>query len=721
VSPSPALLGIRHHGPGSARSVVAALDELHPDVVLVELPADTAGVLAWIADPGLRPPVALLGHVVDDPRRAVFSPLAEFSPEWQAIGWALRHGVAVEPIDLPLTHRLAQADDGPVGPAVDPIAELAAAAGASDAERWWDDVVEHRGDGTPAFDAIATAMAAVREGTPTSTLDGWREAHMRRSIRRASRAHGPVAVVCGAWHVPALDPDATTEAHDRELLRGLPKVKVAHSWVPWSHPRLARSTGYGAGVDSPGWYAHVFRHAGTQTAVRFLVEAAREVRADGLSASPEHVIAAIRLADALASLRGRPRPGLEEILDATDAVIGGLPLVRRRLVVGDAVGAVPAGAPQAPLARDVATLQRRARLTPTAEPRTVELDVRTTGGRGRSVLLHRCAALGLGWASVVEGRGSTGTFRETWHLAWHPELAVRLVELAPYGTTLERAATARLVERCDGADLVTQAASLDLALAADLPDASGPIIDRLAVRSALDPDVTHLMDALGPLARALRYGDARGSDLDGLAAVVDGLVTRVVAGVEQATAGLDEDAADAMAERLMAVHGALALLDHPTRHGEWPAVLAGLAAGRPAVHGVVQGRATRLLHDGGHWDPPRVGRRFARALSVGPPPTEAAAFLDGFLAGSGTVLVHDGDLLAIVDGWLSTLSADAFDRCLPVLRRTFGGFEPAERHRLGRLLTGAVPDTGAGELDDARVAAALDTVRALLGLAATSA
>ena len=34
------ILGIRHHGPGSARSVVRVLDELQPTIVLVELPAD---------------------------------------------------------------------------------------------------------------------------------------------------------------------------------------------------------------------------------------------------------------------------------------------------------------------------------------------------------------------------------------------------------------------------------------------------------------------------------------------------------------------------------------------------------------------------------------------------------------------------------------------------------------------------------------------------------
>ena len=70
------LLGIRHHGPGSARSVRSALDEMRPDVVLIELPADTAAALRWAGHPDLQPPVALLGYLADEPSRAAFAPLA---------------------------------------------------------------------------------------------------------------------------------------------------------------------------------------------------------------------------------------------------------------------------------------------------------------------------------------------------------------------------------------------------------------------------------------------------------------------------------------------------------------------------------------------------------------------------------------------------------------------------------------------------------------------
>ena len=213
------------------------------------------------------------------------------------------------------------------------------------------------------FDAVGEAMAAVRAGTVTPPFDAVREAHMRRRIRRRpGRATTSVAVVCGAWHVPALDPAVATAAADAAALRGRQKVKVAVTWVPWTHRRLGRSTGYGAGVASPGWYDHVFRHPGPDGVSRFFVDAAHALRRHGLPASPDHVIAASRLASTLAALRGRPRAGLAEVLDASDAVLGGLPLVLDELVVGDAIGEVPPEAPQVPLAHDLAAAQRAARL-----------------------------------------------------------------------------------------------------------------------------------------------------------------------------------------------------------------------------------------------------------------------------------------------------------------------------------------------------------------------
>ncbi len=698
-------------------------------MVLVELPADLEASLRWIGAEGLEPPVALLGYVVNDPAHAAFAPFGVFSPEWQAVAWANEHDVAVRAIDLPLAVTLAggaERDDAPaelVGEDAppDPLRDLAFAAGDPDPERWWEDVVEHRGDGPHAFDAVAEAMAAVRAGFVPSRRELQREAHMRRAIRTSLKdGHDSIAVVCGAWHVPALDVGGTPQSvgSDAALLRGLPKVKVASAWVPWTHRRLTTASGYGAGVESPGWYRHVFEHPGTNGVARFFVEIAGVLRRAGFGASPDDLISGTRLADALAAMRGRPRAGLAEVLDAAEAVMGGIDRVRRELVVGDAIGTVPDTAPQAPLARDVARLQRSARLAPSPVVTTLEVDVRTPNGLRRSLLLHRMLALGVAWGAPEEGRGTSGTFRETWRLAWEPELSIRLVERSGYGTTLEASAGTHLVERAARASGVLELiAVLDRALLAQLPAAVGPALHALATCAATDPDVGHLMDAVVPLVNALRYGDVRGTDVGSLRSLFDEFVDRILAGVVTACSSLDDIAAALAVERLSGVQAALGVVDHPARHAGFPEVLASLSSGRG--HGLVQGRATRLLHDSDAWSPDEVERRLARALTPGTPVATGAAFVEGFLAGSGTVLVHDTDLLAIVDTWLASLTGDAFDAVVPLLRRTFGAFEPAERRQIMTLLVAGRPVRPVGfgpDVDPQRAAAVLVTVRHLLGI-----
>ena len=712
--------------------MLRALQEIEPEVVLIELPADCAPVLEWIADDRLQPPVALLGYLPSDVSRAAFWPLADFSPEWQAARWAYARGVRVVPIDIPMAWALS--DDRPQDSAddatLDPLGALAAAAGEPDAERWWEDVVEHRGDGAPAFAAIAAAMAAVRGDENPSSSDAVREAHMRTAIRAAQSDGATVAVVCGAWHVPALDPQSTTAAADRAVLRDAAaarpsRAKATVTWVPWTDRRLRRRSGYAAGVATPGWYRHVFHHPGPQGVARFFVDAAAALRAHGLAASPDHLIAASRLADALATIRGRPRSGLVEVLDASSAVLSlaadeAVAAVIDELTVGDAIGDVPAEAPQVPLARDVRAAQRAARLVPRGDRRTIEVDLRTPAGRRRSHLLHRLGILGVEWGTLEEGRGSRSTFRESWSLAWDPAMSVRLVECASYGTTLAGAATAMVVERALTAVRLPQAAALvSDALLADLPDGARAAASALGTLAATAPDVADLIDALVPLAAALRYGDVRGSDAPALTTVVDEVVVRVIAGLDLACRHLDDDAATAMIERLSGLQGALAMLDHPARHDDLPVALAKLADGR-AIHGLVGGRATRLLHDSGAWDPDEVSQRVGRALTPGTPAAAGARFVEGFLAGSGTVLVHDADLLDIVDRWISTMPNDVFVDTVALLRRTFGAFEPAERRQLGVLVTTARRDrvtTFGGDLDEERAAAGIATVRLMLGLA----
>ncbi|WP_329083701.1 DUF5682 family protein [Streptosporangium sp. NBC_01469] len=864
---SVSVLGIRHHGPGSARSLRDELERLKPDVVLIEGPPEADELVRLAHDPDLRPPVALLAHVPGEPSTAAFWPFAEFSPEWQAIRHAVAAGVPVRFCDLPAVHSLASrpgatgdAEPGETGDAesgephegeapegagargpdakvpgsrgeaahegetdgetdaapeavrIDPIGALARAAGYDDPERWWEDAVEHRGD-TP-FHMIAEAMGAVREGHVADEYEARREAFMRRTIRRAVRdGFERIAVVCGAWHVPALAGTSRegapwgaglpTAKADDALLRGLPKVRAEMTWVPWTYGRLAAWSGYGAGVASPGWYHHLFASP-DRPVERWLTGAAGVLREEDLPVSSAHVIEAVRLAESLAVLRGRPLAGLAEVTEAVRAVLcegDDLPveLIQRRMVVGERLGQVPDSTPMVPLQRHLREEQRRVKLKPEALDREYDLDLRKPLDLERSRLLHRLRLLGVGWGTPQESR-SKGTFRESWSLAWRPEFDIDLIEAGAWGTTVPVAAAARVRDLADGGGTPGQAARggasggasgpgggapgtvvpggggpgrtgpgggapggpggpggmsggasggvtlagltglVERCLLADLPEALPYVLDALSARAALDNDVTHLMAALPAMVRAQRYGDVRGTPATGLATIVEAMLTRICVGLGGAVTGLDDDAARDLIRHVDAVHTAVALLDigpaHPggavgsrasggsTGSGEeaprerWLVALRG-ASGRADLHGLIEGRLTRILLDAADLDTAEVGRRMSRAMSAGHPPARAAAWIEGFLSGGGLLLVHDPRLLGLVDEWLTGLAPEAFVDVLPLLRRTFGAFAAPERRSIGSRVRSL--GAGGGDLapdaenfDEERAAAAVRTVLTIL-------
>ncbi len=93
------LLGIRHHGPGSARSVLAVLAQCQPAAILIEGPADAQPLLAQVDRDDLALPIALMLHSAekdDSAPAAAFYPFAEYSPEWQALRHGQRHGIPVQ-------------------------------------------------------------------------------------------------------------------------------------------------------------------------------------------------------------------------------------------------------------------------------------------------------------------------------------------------------------------------------------------------------------------------------------------------------------------------------------------------------------------------------------------------------------------------------------------------------------------------------------------------
>lgn len=731
-------LGIRHHGPGCAATLKRVLAELQPEVILLEGAEELQDSWHLAGDAAMQPPLAQVIYDPEQRDQAVYYPWGEFSPEWQAMRYAAATGTPLQMIDLPIGVEFAlraeqeKAENETSAPEesswdrIAPFEQLAQAAGYADGELWWETTVEHQCSDRAMFAAIAEAMAAAREtAPPPDKRDALREAWMRKAVRNARKQYQRIAVVCGAWHVPALAADIKAK-DDNALLQGLKRRKTEVAWIPYLYARFSLASGYGAGVAAPGWYEHVFRHheqgaARQDLAIVWLAQVARLLRKHGFDCSSAQLIDAVHLAQQLAELRGLPLPGLAEMCDAARAAMTGgrqqpLQLIEQELIVGTRLGQLPDYVPSTPLEQDLAASCKTLRLTRAATQQTLNLDLRKDNGLARSVLLHRLTLLSVPWGRLGHATG-LGSFKEDWLLCWQPEFALPLIDAGRYGNTLAQAAAQCLRERLLHQDSVAAlAASLEQIRCADLGAVLPTAMRRLHDMAALSADLPDLMHALLTLVQEQRYGSVRATAAEDLQSLIDGMALRICNGLANACLQLDESAAYQMIAAIDKTQAALAALNDAELRSRW------IGALRQVVeHGscppLLTGRCTRLLYDLGERSIEILRQDFGLATSAANALSDAAAWLEGLLYQGASLLVYDGEFFRQFDAWLQALSDDDFMRILPLLRRVTATFSSAEVRQLGNKvreggLGNSVID---GEIDAALAAQALATVAQLLG------
>jgi hypothetical protein len=722
------VFGIRHHGPGSAKRLARALRQFSPDVLLVELPEDAADLTDFIGQEGLKPPVAMLIYDPKDFSRASYLPFAEFSPEWIAMKYANRQEVPIRAMDLSLGRSLSLSEDQSVFQTADsemralrqdPMGVLARLAGYQDSERWWEVMFESRPDDLEVFDAVLEMMTFLRQETAQVESDQTliREAQMRETLRKVDKeGFERVAVVCGAWHAPVL---ASWEdfkvKDDKQWLRKTKKKKTNATWVPWSFDRLSLSGGYRAGVISPAWYQLLFRRP-EQASVRWMARAARLLRKEDLNASSARVIDAVQLAGQLATIRQLELPGLEELEDAAlssfcEGKQPPLELIREKLAVGDVIGKIPADIPQVPLQQDLEKTIRSARLSKeyqTTEAITKELDLRKDSNRTASRLLHRLLLLNIPWGQARKGsQFKLGSFSEVWRLKWRPDYAIRVIEAGMWGNTVEEAATVRATEAgASCTHLAELTALIDRCLRAELEAALPGLVKELRDRAAQASDVLELMDALEPLVHVLQYGDTRGRPIEGIRSVVAQLVPRICIGLPVAAVSINDEVATELWERLLTFNHNLGLLQVDEYSKAWESTL-GQLVDLSGGHLLIRGAAARFLLDLGRADGSITEQRFAYHLSPGSEAVDGARWLEGFLQGSGLLLIHQPALWSLLDHWIDQTPMNLFEEVLPVLKRTFSRFSESERKEMMRLVR-----QGQAGIDQHREASRLDAERA---------
>jgi hypothetical protein len=791
------ILGIRHHGPGSARNVKAFLEELQPDIVLIEGPPEADALLQWVGHEDLQPPVAILAYQPDSPQKACFYPFAAFSPEWQAMLYAKQHRIHARFMDLPLAHVFGMENEAaekaveektdagaeekadnqinhtaegstykrtntgkenlsgdippvtlnanmlrttarnnnheffeatapPYIPQRDPISHLAAAAGYDDGERWWEHMFEYRLQQESVFEAVNDAMQALREELPQrkDRLEQLREAWMRKCIRLAEKEmFQRIAVICGAWHAPALQ-NMPKQKEDNDLLKGLPKAKVDCTWIPWTYSRLSYESGYGAGIPSPGWYEHIWDHP-SDDGTRWMALVAKLFREQQQDTSVAHVMEAVRLANSLASLRHYSRPGLEELNEATLSVLCNgesilMQLIRDELMVRNRIGKVPLEVPTPPLQTDIARWQKKLRLPQTADFKDYILDLRKDTDLERSIFLHRLQLLEIHWGKRSEISGK-GTFKEQWRLQWDPAFSIDIIEKGSWGNTVAEATTRFVTHSAENTSTLQQVCKmLESAIPAELPAIVEVLIHRINNLAAASGDVLQLMEVIPSLVNISRYGNVRKTDATLVNDITESMIGRICISLPAACTSVAEDAALALLDLFYAMNDAISLLQDADLSNSWQQTLQAISR-NPQSAPMIAGYATRLLFDAKVIAGEVLSKAFSVSMSVANPPSLAAAWLEGFLRGSGTLLLLDEELWGMVHNWVSQLENDIFIQVLPLLRRTFSNFTSPERKKLGDKVKNGGSGTSIktatiGGIDNDRGARGIPVVMQLLGL-----
>ena len=396
------VFGVRHLSPSGAWHLRQFLEETNPDVVLIEGMSDTASLIKDIVRADTKPPIAILAYTEDFPVRTLIYPLAEYSPEYQAMLWAQEKRKKVELIDLPsdvflalgavspMNEEVSEGDGG--GPATD--AELKGESGAADddeqededdeaelalelqepkrrslyerfAERagepdydtFWERNFEHN----TAPESYRLAALELGRGLREQEEDAprWiaenlvRESYMRRRIREVI-AHGikpeKIVAVVGAYHAPVLGSEL--EAMTDEQLESLPRRSAKLTLMPYSYFRLSSQSGYGAGNRAPAYFQLMWEALDgddlAELPARYLSLVARNLREEGTHRSTAEVIEGVRLARGLSALKRGLAPTLKDLRDAAVTLIGHgevsvvqTPLAR--VDVGTAIGRLPKG------------------------------------------------------------------------------------------------------------------------------------------------------------------------------------------------------------------------------------------------------------------------------------------------------------------------------------------------------------------------------------------
>lgn len=740
----PQFFGIRHLSPAGAYYLEEFLNEKRPKLVLIEGPEDFGDMIADMTRPETQPPIAVMAYTKEAPLQTILYPFAGYSPEYRAIQWCAAHQVPCRFMDLPSGVFLAveverekllseQRSSGvsvevPVNLGeecrMDVYGRLDEVTGEDGEETFWERTMEHAKDARGYREGAWQFGKQLRELTAGKEAD-WmktatREAYMMRKIRDAvDEGYKPeeIVVVTGAYHVEGLrnwnqkrDGSVGMEAgagpiSDAEIT-WLPQVESCHTLMPYSYYRLSTRSGYGAGNKAPAYYGILWDalHCKDplQAAYQYMAKIAGYQRENGTSVSSAETIEAVRLAMALAGMRGNNGiPSLRDLRDAAVTLIGSgsFSAVSQAIAdteIGTEIGRLPDGVSRTSIQEDFYRQMKDLKLEKyrSAVMQNLTLDLRENRKAAtektafldlsRSFFLHRLRVMGISFAKQQSYNQKYATWAEKWVACWTPEAEIELVEAALYGDTVVQAASFAMKERVEQAKGMAEIAEvIEDAFACGMPEAVCYATTALRTMAVDETSLEELAQTAHRLSTILLYGNIRKLNAEPLIPILCQIFCRS-ARILPTFCACDDSGSKRIltaVEQLNMAELAHDFLDH----GAWLSAL-GEIAKRDDLNTKLSGFAAAILLERGKMDSEELHREVGRRLSKGVPADLGAGWFEGLAMKNRYVLLAKLSLWESLDSYLESLDSEEFKRALVFLRRAFAEFTSMEKDQIAENL-----------------------------------
>ena len=720
------IFGVRHLSPGASYHLINYLEEKKPKCILIEGPSDATDIIESIAQKKVKPPIALLAYTTELPIETVLYPFASYSPEYQAICWAVKKKRDVRFIDLPtdIMLKLRQEKDRETNESASEFYmfhnglynKVAGHCNEDNYESYWERNFEHNLNTGTFREGLSYQSGQIREMVVDQEYEAApydfsynliREAHMRRGIQRAiNDGFKPedIVIIVGAYHVSGIHPDLPPMS-DTEL-KNIPRAPSQLTLMPYSYLRLSSRTGYGAGNNAPYYFELMWdaiqKDRLDDLSAIYLSKVAKVLRKQGNNASSASVIEAVRLANALTSMRSGSLPVLKDLHDAVITCFGGGELspvaeAINMVDIGTAIGSLPEGISQTPVQEDMNQELKRLKLTTykSAVSQELTLDLRENLkvktkeaafiDLNRSTFLHRLRVLNIHFAEQARVSQDSATWAEKWVLRWTPEVEIEIVEANLKGETLEIAAAFELKEQLNECTDISLAAKI-IRLACEchltnIFDNALSTLQRLLVDSN---NFTETANAAHELSILIQYGDLRQFNLEPLIPILQQLFLRSSLLLIDA-ASCDDKAATGIAQGINVME-IISQQQYDTVDVEtWQKELLNLAW-RDDLNTKLSGVAFSILLEHNLATEDDCAKEVSRRLSPGIPADLGAGWFEGLSGRNRYALLSRIPLWRELDKYVEQLDDEEFFRSVVFLRRAFGRFEPNQKNSIAELL-----------------------------------